>query len=188
MEDPTGDQPKPPAMEAYVVQSKFDRYLAAMDLAAEQRDREFAKQKEEREEALRIQREALEMEKERVKAEIAMIKETANEAITQVRDSAKILADAVRGVQRNADAIADVRRDLSTVKEDCAQAKLTSVGTVARMGELEERFGNFGQEQKNSLEGGLATLKEDLSQEVKAEVFEKVEEIQREVTQKDSDV
>ena len=65
MEDPTGDQPKPPAMATYVAQSSFDRYMEAMRLEGERcdrefaqekekSDREFAKQKEEREEDLKI--------------------------------------------------------------------------------------------------------------------------------------
>ena len=47
MEDPTGYQQKPPAMATYVAQSSFDRYMEAMRLEGERRDRELAAKEEE---------------------------------------------------------------------------------------------------------------------------------------------
>ena len=47
MEDPTGDQQKPPAMATYVVQSSFAEYMALMRSEQAQRDRELAAKEEE---------------------------------------------------------------------------------------------------------------------------------------------
>ena len=73
MEDPTGDQQKPPAMATYVVQSSFDQYIALMRSEQAQRDRELTL----KEEALKREKEKsdreYEFEKERVKAEVAAI-------------------------------------------------------------------------------------------------------------------
>ena len=51
MEDPSGDQPKPPAMEAYVKQSNFELYIQQLEAMRvqekEKNDRDFAAKEEE---------------------------------------------------------------------------------------------------------------------------------------------
>ena len=141
------DKMEQPVVDAPMTMTAFQAWL---QVEREKNDREFA----ERKEALRIQREALEVEKQKAKAEIeqreritdqriAAIKLNSDKALEMAQNSLDSFKEVIAETKQNTAAFAEIRTELVTVKDDCAQAKFTSEGAVARMGELEERFENF---------------------------------------------
>ena len=86
-------------------------------MEGERRDREFAKQKEEREEDLKIQREALRLEAIKVEA----IRQASGANVASLKT-------AIEKLEVNTAAIAEIRTELATVKDECAQAKSVGEG------------------------------------------------------------
>ena len=212
------DKMEQPVVDAPMTMTAFQAWL---QLEREKNVREFAERKAakeqakaEKEEALRIQREALEVEKQKAKAEIeqrervtdqriAAIKLNSDKALEMAQNSLDSFKEVIAETKQNTAAIAEIRTELATVKDECAQAKSVSESAVQKTEDLGGRFENVERDQKTFqqdvnrldeglqafeqrtgvLEGGLATLREKLSkgatvsQETKAEVFEKHAEV-----------